>query len=216
MPRVMQRSSALKSDDLVERNVGPAARHRRGAAFAFGRQRRKAAVRGLHDQRSQPVRLAHLGPVADAHLVGGDLFVVARVQAAQALDALGELFVGEVPPVAEALGPLHRRAVQLVDGPHAVQIGVAPRRARRGVGAGIAAPPRARRCSRPARPPPPERARRNSIGAVACSSLGDARGIEEANPAPSLYTVANGFSVKRSCLRATGRRFRLYRERGVG
>ncbi len=36
--------------DLVERNVGPAARHRRGATFAFGRQRRKAAVRRFHDQ----------------------------------------------------------------------------------------------------------------------------------------------------------------------
>ena len=160
----MQRSSALKSGDLVERDVGPAARHRRGAALAFGRQRRKAAVRGLHDQRGEPVRLAHFGPVADAHLVGGDFLVVARVQRAQALDALGELFVGEEAPVAEGLRPLHGRAVQLVDGPHALRSGSphAVRGARVGAGRACAG---VRRSSPQPLPASLERARRN--GAVA-------------------------------------------------
>ena len=157
---------------LVERDVGPAARHRRRPAFAFGRQRRQAAVRGLHDQRSQPVRLAHLGPVADAHLVRGDLLVITRVQAAQALDALGELasvsnrrspkLSGRCTGVPFSLSMGHMPCRS--GSPHAVRgTSVARRQRRRPLRARFPAAGRRTRQRRP------ERAKRTSIGAVACS-----------------------------------------------
>ncbi len=114
--------------DTVEVHVVPARRHRRRLGEAGLGQPRHATVPGLEDQRREAVRIAGLDPVAHADAVARVLAVVAGRHLGEALGALGVLLVGEVAPLAVALGTLDRCLIDMIDRPHAAQIRCAPRR----------------------------------------------------------------------------------------
>src|SRR6185503_3905028 len=116
-----------------------AAAHLSREILAVIRQLGESAVLRLDEQRCQAGRVAavaRLGPMAHAHLVALDLFLVTIVARLQTLLRHSVFFVRELFAIAVdriALlidGALERRADQVDDRPHALEVGIAPRRAR--------------------------------------------------------------------------------------
>jgi hypothetical protein len=71
------------------------------------------------------------GPMTDTQPVRRDFIIVASIEASQLLGMRVVLFVGQLASRSIGLGPLQRRAIQVVQRPHATQVGIAPGCARR-------------------------------------------------------------------------------------
>src|SRR6185295_16572382 len=118
---------------LVEYLAAPAAAHLRRELFAALGELGEASIRWLAHQRRETrglVVMARLGPVAHAHLVALDLVFVALVASRERLLRLRVLLVREIEPVAVFRITLERRADQVDDRPHALDVGIAPGRRR--------------------------------------------------------------------------------------
>ena len=122
--------AAVVEREVLEGVEGPVAERAavaRGAArLGVRREGRVAAVGRIDDER----RLAP-GSGADVVAERAHVVVGARAGLLVALGAIGKLLIGEVEPVAELLRPDGRDAAHVVARPGALQVGVAPRRARR-------------------------------------------------------------------------------------
>ena len=100
---------------LVEHGGAPAALHLRRELLAARRELGEAAVLRLDEQRRQTRRIvvvARFGPMAHAHLVGLDLFLVALVARGEPLLRGRVLFVRELLAIAvDRIALLDRRDV---------------------------------------------------------------------------------------------------------
>ena len=215
----MQRSSALKSDTwsngMSDQLLVIVADRRSPSAVSGGTRPFAGSTISDVSRFGSPISAQWPMPI----LLRGDFLVVARVQAAQALDALGELLVGEQRAarrssrgVAPACRSACRSATCLAGRgrprPCAARVAAGSAGVRRG--ARFPATGREHGTERPAR------ARRTSIGAVACSKPRRVLATGSTNPAPTLYTDANRISVNRPRVCGAGRRAGFTCERGVG
>jgi len=118
---------------LVEYFAAPTAAHLRSQLFAFVGELGETAIGRLAHQRRETCRLvvvARLGPMAHAHLVALDLVLVTLVARRERLLSLRVLLVRKIQPVSVLRIALKWRADQIDDGPHALNVGIAPGRLR--------------------------------------------------------------------------------------
>ena len=149
------------------------------------RARRKTAIRRIDHERGAPRRRVVFAPVRNRggralHAAGQDVDgrEVLLIADADVLHALRVLLVGQELPRAVLRGPLERHAVLAFGRPLAMQIGVAPRRARRATPCRFWSARRPREWSTSGAPTPPSRTRRRR--SFESSSLSSANSMTRA------------------------------------